>query len=112
MCFLSFKVFITDILDKCNLDEDWHPYAGRCYRYFTENLKWSDAREICSENSGTLAILDSNEKQDVFKEIVSCKDYDTGVWIGLSDVVSLNLVVKYLLHMYIFQERYIVAILP
>ena len=78
------------MLDKCDLEDDWHPYAGRCYKYFTNDATWSDARTACANKGASLAILNTNEKLDVFKEVVSCKDYDSGIWIGLSDKVGLS----------------------
>ena len=87
----------SDILDKCDLADDWHDYAGRCYKYFTDDATWSQAGEICSQSNGNLAILDSSEKEHVFAEIVSCKDFDAGVWIGLSDVVRASIHYTYVI---------------
>ena len=70
------------------MGDDWHPYAGKCYKYFTDDVTWGEAKATCEENFGELAVLDTSEKLDIFKEVVSCKDYDAGIWIGLSDTVS------------------------
>ena len=39
-------------------------------------------------SDSTAIILNDEAKHDVFREVVDCKDYTKGVWIGLSDTVS------------------------
>ena len=88
------SVYFLDILDACDYEDDWHPYAGKCYKYFTNDATWPDAKTACENNKGNLAILDSTEKMGVFNEIVSCEDFEASIWIGLSDVVSGILIIR------------------
>ena len=83
------------MVDRCDLEDDWHPYGGHCYKYFTNDASWSDAKTTCENNRATLAILNTHKKLHVFSEIVSCKDYDSGIWIGLSDTVQ-HFIILYL----------------
>ena len=85
------RICIVDILDLCNIDDDWHDFDGMCFKYFDQSRNWKSAKSECERKSSTLAILNTEDKHDVFKEVVSCKDYEKGVWIGLSDTVKTNL---------------------
>ena len=43
-------------------------------------MKWTDARQMCSQNSVTLAILDTEKKQDIFKAKPKLKGQN--VWVS------------------------------
>jgi len=78
----------ADIQDACDLADGWHPYSGMCYKYLTTKKTWQDAENDCVNNRGHLAILNTQVKFSILEEIVYCKDYQAGVWIGLSDTVG------------------------
>ena len=79
-------------MDTCNFDDGWHDIDGMCFKYFDEDRSWQDAKTHCESQKATLAILNSPSKLDIFSEVVQCKDYSKGVWIGLSDTVGKDMV--------------------
>ena len=80
----------ADILDICNNEDGWHDFDGMCFKYIDDEKSWHDAADECVKYSATLPILDTKEKAEVFREVVDCKDYTKGVWIGLSDKVRFG----------------------
>ena len=72
----------------------WHDFDGMCFKYYDVDKSWHDAKADCEQDSATLAILDEKSKHDIFREVVDCKDYTKGVWIGLSDTVSTVLMLS------------------
>ena len=86
---LSIIYSYSDVIERCDYDGGWHPYAGMCYKYANSHATWFDAQATCEADKGNLAILNTNEKLNLYKEVVSCKDLSAAVWIGLSDTVGL-----------------------
>ena len=75
------------MVDLCDYENDWHPYARECFKYFDGYTTWHDAKLECEAQRGQLAKLDTTAKLGVFNEVINCKDLDKGVWMGLSDRV-------------------------
>ena len=75
------------MLDKCDYENDWHPFDSMCFKYYTNDASWTDARTSCQAARGDLAVLDTDKKLGIFTEVVNCKDLNTGIWMGLSDQV-------------------------
>ena len=74
-------------MDLCDFDNGWQSYGSMCYKYSTSKMTWYDAQAHCAANSGRLAVVDTSEKWGRVEDVVSCKDYQAGIWIGLSDTV-------------------------
>lgn len=78
----------TDTLDVCNIEDGWQAFNGRCYKYNKDRRSWADAVLQCSSHDYSQLIMpNSADKFQVIEHVVSCKDYEAAVWIGLSDTV-------------------------
>jgi len=73
------------LADLCDVDNGWFFYSGMCYKYSTNKVNWFDAQAQCEVKKGRLAVVDTLEKWSNIQDIVTCKDYEAGIWIGLSD---------------------------
>ena len=78
---------IIDVIDPCNVAEDWHHVGNQCLKYIQEKESWRDARQECQDIDADLVIINNTAKMNIFQEIVNCKDYRSTIWLGLSDTV-------------------------
>ena len=58
-------------------------HGGHCYRLFTSNLNWSNAKTACTDRGGYLTSITDSSENTVIDNNVSA---DT--WIGLNDIAS------------------------
>ena len=56
-------------------------------RYFNNNVKWSDAVNLCDDEHSSLASLESIEEETSVRSLLA-SDEGTDAWIGLSDRVN------------------------
>ncbi|XP_055995966.1 macrophage mannose receptor 1-like isoform X2 [Ostrea edulis] len=69
---------------RCGLNWEEDPNSNNCYQFFDKQLDWMDAREICQNNGGDLASIESREEQFY----VSGKIHNmnsVALWIGIND---------------------------
>jgi len=78
----------NDVADLCDFDNGWAPYGTLCYKYSTAKMTWYDAQAHCAASKGTLALIYTPERWNNMEDIVSCKDFQAGIWIGLSDTAN------------------------
>ena len=78
----------AEVVDLCDYEGGWHPYDGVCYKYSTTKRSWQDANRECAAGNGRLAKMNTQAKFAIMEEIVACKDFQAGVWLGLSDTAS------------------------
>lgn len=70
--------------DDFDLDYDengrinWLQYNGHTYRYFDEDITWTEARERCIDEGGHLVTLTDEDEADLIYEYF----YDRKAWIG------------------------------
>ncbi|XP_033338705.2 hemolymph lipopolysaccharide-binding protein [Megalopta genalis] len=53
-------------------------------KLFKHKVVWNEAREICMAEGGQLAVIDSAEKEAVFRNWMTNETID-GIWIGIHD---------------------------
>ena len=76
------------MVDPCDFDNGWHPFNTSCFKYSTVKRSWLDAQQQCVDGNGQLAVINTKDKWSLMEELVACKDFQSGIWIGLSDTVS------------------------
>ena len=73
-------------LSKCPLisgcDSSWTQYGSHCYRFYQEQLTWSDAKARCEREGGDLTSIHSAEENQ-FLATISQNAY---TWIGGNDL--------------------------
>ncbi|XP_028406280.1 uncharacterized protein LOC114528768 [Dendronephthya gigantea] len=70
--------------DSC--PKGWHRFKKSCYRYFNNNVKWTEAANLCDDEHSSLTSLESVEEEISVRSMLA-KDEGTEAWIGLSDRV-------------------------
>ncbi|KAI8504762.1 hypothetical protein Bbelb_178800 [Branchiostoma belcheri] len=61
----------------------WSLFSGKCYKVFTDTVTYSQARQVCIDNGGSLAMVKNSEINSFLKTLSS--DHK---WFGLSDEVT------------------------
>ncbi|XP_078688578.1 polycystin family receptor for egg jelly-like isoform X2 [Branchiostoma floridae x Branchiostoma belcheri] len=61
----------------------WSLFSGKCYKVFTDTVAYSQARQVCIDNGGSLAMVKNSEISSFMKTLSS--DHK---WFGLSDEVT------------------------
>ena len=56
-----------------------------CYKLFTSNKTWENAKEECEKWNARLVKVESSEENDFIKTEVLPSDENENYWIGLSD---------------------------
>ena len=56
------------------------------FRYFNNDVKWTEAVNLCDDEHGSLASLESSEEEVSVRSMLA-KEEGTEAWIGLSDRV-------------------------
>jgi len=80
---------VADTLDLCNVADGWQAFGNQCYKYNTDRRTWQEAVKQCAmHDNAQLVTLNSADKFNILEHVVSCKDFEAAVWIGLSDTVS------------------------
>jgi len=80
----------NDVVDACDFENGWVPFKTSCYKYSQTKRNWLDAQQQCAQGNGKLAVTNTQEKWDLMEELVACKDFQAGIWIGLSDTEVKN----------------------
>ncbi|CAH1796584.1 unnamed protein product [Owenia fusiformis] len=75
----------TEYIDRCDLEDGWHGFGDRCYKFFTDTATFSDAQDTCSGYDGNLLIVDTPDKLQILTDSVTCQEISSSLWIGLSD---------------------------
>jgi len=75
----------NDVVDPCDFDNGWHSFNTSCYKYSSIKRSWLDAQQQCMDGNGNLVVANTQAKWSLLQEFMPCKDFDAGVWIGLSD---------------------------
>ncbi|XP_051871858.1 macrophage mannose receptor 1 isoform X2 [Pristis pectinata] len=69
---------------------DWKPFGKKCFMFYgkkeEDHLSWSAARDVCINNGGNLASIQSAKEQAFIT--LSLADFPVDVWIGLNDINS------------------------
>ncbi|XP_076643422.1 C-type lectin lectoxin-Thr1-like isoform X4 [Halictus rubicundus] len=55
------------------------------HKFFKKEVTWNTARDICVRNGGQLPMIDSAEKEAVFRSWMTNETL-TGVWLGVHDL--------------------------
>ncbi|KAI4890120.1 hypothetical protein NFI96_010762 [Prochilodus magdalenae] len=67
----------------------WSKYGGRCFKFFSTNLRWADAEATCLAYSANLASLHSyGEFYFVRQLIIQAAGSVISTWIGGNDAVK------------------------
>ncbi|KAI8482560.1 hypothetical protein Bbelb_397080 [Branchiostoma belcheri] len=61
----------------------WSLFSGKCYKVFTDAMTYSQARQVCIDNGGSLAMIKNSEINSFVKTLPS--DHK---WFGLTDEVT------------------------
>lgn len=67
----------------CGADEGWTAFQSSCYKYFTQELNWTEATTTCEELNATLAILNSVEEYEFLYNHGHVLPDNYRIWIGL-----------------------------
>ena len=69
---LSFAVVVAsfDTCDQTCCGKEWLGYGGFCYRYFTFQKTWQDARNYCLVLGADLASIHSTGENNVINGLV------------------------------------------
>ncbi|CAH1775812.1 unnamed protein product [Owenia fusiformis] len=78
------------ILDKCNIEDGWRDYNGKCFKFVQTPGDWLGAEAYCLSNGGNLAVIDSQDKLRLVSDTITCADNSNNVWVGLSDRIVAN----------------------
>nr|QNH72454.1 toxin candidate TRINITY_DN20653_c5_g3_i1.p1 [Ceriantheomorphe brasiliensis] len=63
----------------------WVLYDGKCYYFSTEKKSWDDARQMCLEQHGDLASINTAQQQAFIDNQLKCLNNDIKFWIGAND---------------------------
>jgi len=69
----------------CDAQNRWQIFDNFCFKVFTTQKTWEDARQRCEQFSSILATIHSKEENDF--ELSLLND-DQKAWIGASDTTS------------------------
>nr|AJA37872.1 C-type lectin [Littorina littorea]QBA18379.1 VIgL family C-type lectin-related protein [Littorina littorea] len=79
---------VTDFIERLKLTiapcpADWSVFGQSCYAFFTQPLKWVDAKAACERQHGILVEIDSlQENAFVYNMVKGVRS----AWIGLNDI--------------------------
>ncbi|KAJ4936384.1 hypothetical protein JOQ06_000978 [Pogonophryne albipinna] len=63
---------------------NWLPFHGYCYKFFSERKEWGDASASCLRHGGSLASIEHPFEQDFIQSNAHIfKDSHSSFWIGL-----------------------------
>ena len=65
-------------------------FESSCYEVFTDEIKGTDAKTVCTANSH-LVYIETEDEQDFLEERLKDKHPDTDFWIGLTEYVDEDL---------------------
>ena len=77
-------VFLFLLLLNSACQQGWIGKGTSCYKLFTSNNTWKNAKEECEKWNATLVKVESSEENDFIKTELSPTKY-RNYWIGLSD---------------------------
>ncbi|XP_014827725.1 PREDICTED: galactose-specific lectin nattectin-like isoform X2 [Poecilia mexicana] len=67
----------------------WTQFGSRCFIFYYNSRKWSDAEKFCISIGGNLASIHSSEEHTFVSEMVQrATGYSRDTWIGGYDAVS------------------------
>ncbi|XP_070198383.1 low affinity immunoglobulin epsilon Fc receptor-like isoform X2 [Littorina saxatilis] len=79
---------VTDFIERLKLTigpcpADWSVFGQSCYAFFTQPLKWVDAKAACERQHGILVEIDSLQENAFVYNMVKGVN---SAWIGLNDI--------------------------
>ena len=77
-------LLLFSVLAPCDVETGWRAFNYSCYKYFTNELNWTEATTVCEELNGSLVSLNSLEEYEFLYTDILPDKYK--VWIGLFDV--------------------------
>lgn len=81
-------IFIKAVVQHCDLGNGWHQYDGKCYKEMNDAKNWNAANDTCKNNGGRLVVMKEQSQIDALEHLQFCADYETGIWIGMTDKVK------------------------
>ncbi|XP_061179353.1 macrophage mannose receptor 1-like [Saccostrea echinata] len=74
---------------RCGLNWEEDPNSNNCYQFFDKQLDWMDAREVCRNNGGDLASIESRVEQAYIAGKINNMN-SIALWIGINDRATEN----------------------
>ena len=76
------KTIFFKVLFQC--PTSWIAFEGSCYKHFTHNKTWTNAKAVCNAKGAQLVKIEAADENDFIKKEFFANEGD--FWIGLTDV--------------------------
>ena len=83
-------VFLFLLFLNSACQQGWIGNGTSCYKLFTSNKTWENAKEECGKWNATLVKVESREENDFIKAKILPTNKNDNYWIGLSDSGEKN----------------------
>uniref|UniRef100_A0A3B3Y948 C-type lectin domain-containing protein n=1 Tax=Poecilia mexicana TaxID=48701 RepID=A0A3B3Y948_9TELE len=84
--YFSFNTLRSDCPARC--PSGWTQFGSRCFIFYYQYMKWSDAEKFCISIGGNLASIHSSDENTFVSDMINRASGSRNTWIGGHDAVD------------------------